>query len=100
MNYINHLLIVISKITRCVSISGFASLIGISIGITTSATGLNICGTTTGIKKYKSKITKKKKKLYYIVLLAESKLHSVWTDVRCRVPKGNYLFNARNGFFN
>ena len=53
MNYVNHLLIVISKITRCVSISGFASLIGISIGITTFVTGLKICGTTTGIKKYK-----------------------------------------------
>ena len=23
----------------------------------------------------------------------------VWTGVRCRVPKGNNLFNAGNGFF-
>ena len=36
LNYIDHLLFVISTITRCVSISAFASLVGIPIGITFS----------------------------------------------------------------
>ena len=44
------------------SISAFASLLGIPIGITSSERGLNICGITAGIKKYKSIIKKMKKK--------------------------------------
>ena len=43
MNYIDHLLIIISTITGCVSISAFASLVGIPIRITSSAIGLEIC---------------------------------------------------------
>ena len=62
LNYIDHLVIVISTITRCVSISAFASLVGIPIGITRSATGLKICAITAGIKNYKSIVKKKKKK--------------------------------------
>ena len=50
-NYNDHLLIVISAITGCVSISAFASLVGIPIGITSSAIGLKICAITAGIKK-------------------------------------------------
>ena len=38
LNYIDHSLIVISTITGCVSISAFASLVGIPIGIMSSAT--------------------------------------------------------------
>ena len=53
LNYIDHLLIVISTITGYVSISAFASLVGIPVGITSSAIGLNICAITVGIKKYK-----------------------------------------------
>ena len=34
LNYIEHLLIVISTVTGCVSISAFASLVDIPIGIT------------------------------------------------------------------
>ena len=33
LNYIEHLLILASVVTGCVSISGFASLVGIPIGI-------------------------------------------------------------------
>ena len=40
LNYINHLLIAISTITGYVSNSAFASLVGIPIGITSSAIGL------------------------------------------------------------
>ena len=54
LNYIDHFFIAISKITGCVSISAFASLVGIPVGITSSTTGLKICVITTAIKKYKS----------------------------------------------
>ena len=77
LNYIEHFLILASTITGCVSISAFASLIGIPIGITSSAIGLKICAITAGIKKYKSIIKKKKKKHDKIVLLAKSKLNSI-----------------------
>ena len=54
LNYTEHLLIVISTITGCVYISAFASLVGISVGITSSAIGVKICVITAGIKKCKS----------------------------------------------
>ena len=60
-NYVDHLLIVISAITGCISNSTFVSLASIPIGITGSAIGLKICEITAGIKKYKS-VTKKNKK--------------------------------------
>ena len=52
LTYIEHLLILTSAVTGCVSIAAFASLIGIPVGITSSAVGLNICAITAGIKKY------------------------------------------------
>ena len=42
-NYIEHLLIFISTVTGCVSISVFASSVGILIGIASSTIGLKIC---------------------------------------------------------
>ena len=42
LNYIEHFLILVSPVTGCISISAFASLIGISIGITSSVVGLKI----------------------------------------------------------
>ena len=49
-------------------------MIGIPLGITSSAIGLKICA---GIKKYKSIIKKKKKKHDKIVSLAKSKLNRI-----------------------
>ena len=43
LNYIEHSLIIDSTVTRCASISAFASLLRISIGITSSGIGLKIC---------------------------------------------------------
>ena len=43
LNYIDHPLTVISTITRSISVSSFASLVGIPIGITSSVKGLKIC---------------------------------------------------------
>ena len=52
-------------------------MIGIPIGITSSAIGLKFFEITVGIKKYKSSIKKKKKKYDKTVLLAKSKLNSI-----------------------
>ena len=49
--FIEHFLILVSTITGCVSISAFASLLGIPI--TSSVIGLKICAITAGVKKYK-----------------------------------------------
>ena len=73
LNCIEHLLILISTVTGCVSISAFASLVGIPKGITSSAVVLKICVMTARIKKYKSRNQKKHDK---IILLAKSKLNS------------------------
>ena len=51
LNYIEHFLILAATITGYISISAFASLIGIPIGITSSAVGLDICAIAAGIKK-------------------------------------------------
>ena len=83
MNYIEyielyiHSLIVTSTITGCVPISAFASLVEIPIGIASSTIGLKICVITAAIKKFKSKIKKKRKKHDKTVFLAKSKLNSV-----------------------
>ena len=50
------MLIAISTITGCVSISAFASLVGIPVGIASSTIGLKICVITAGIKKGRSMI--------------------------------------------
>ena len=60
-----------------ISIYAFASLLGILIGITSSAIRLNIYTITAGTKKYKSMIKNMKKKHDEIVLLAKSKLNSI-----------------------
>ena len=46
LNYTEHFLILGSAITGCVSISSFTSLVGIPIGITSSAIGIKICAIT------------------------------------------------------
>ena len=51
LNHIENFPILGSAITGCVSISAFASLVVIPIGITSSAIGLKICAITAAIKK-------------------------------------------------
>ena len=77
LNYIEDSLIAISTITGCVSISAFASLVGVPIGITSFVIGLKICVITAGIKKRKSIMKKKRKKHDKIVSLAKSKLSNI-----------------------
>ena len=75
LNYIEHFLILGSIITGFVSISTFSFLVGIPIGITSSAIGFKKMCNNCRIKRYKSII--KKKKHDKIVLLAKSKLNSL-----------------------
>ena len=77
LNYVELLLLLASTVTSCVSISAFASLVCVPVGITSSVVGLKICAVTAGIKKYKSIIKKIKKKHDKIVLLAKRKLDTI-----------------------
>ena len=58
-------------------ISGFVSLVGISITIANSAVGLKICAITAGIKECLSVIKKKKKRLDKTVFLGKSRLNNI-----------------------
>ena len=77
LNYVEHLLILVSAVTACVSISAFASLVCVPVGITSSAVGIKISAITAGIKKYKSIIMKKKKIHDKIGLLGKDKLNTI-----------------------
>ena len=66
LNYAENLLFLVSTFTGLVSISVFASLVGIPLGITSSAARLKICVITAGIKNSTVKI----------VLLAKDKLNT------------------------
>ena len=61
LNYVEHLLILVSLFPVCISISAFASLVGNTVGITSSRKGLKICPITAGIRKCKLIIKKKEK---------------------------------------
>ena len=69
LNYTEHFLILACAVTRCI-------LLGIPIGIKSSAIGLKIRTIAGGIKMCKSIIKKKKKTHGKIVLLEKSKLNS------------------------
>ena len=77
LNSVEQLLILVSTVTGCISVSAFASLVCVPVGITSSAVGTNICALTAGIKKYLLIIEKKKKKLDKIVLLGKDKLNTI-----------------------
>ena len=53
LDYMEDLLFLVSTFAVCVFISASSFLVGIPIGITSSAVGLEICVIITGIKKYK-----------------------------------------------
>ena len=54
LNYVEHLLILVSTVTGCVSVSAFASLVCVPVGISSFAVKIKMCTITVGIKKYKS----------------------------------------------
>ena len=53
LNYFEHLLILVSTVTSCVSISAFVSLVFAPVGIASSKVRINLCAITAGIKRYK-----------------------------------------------
>ena len=61
LNFAEHLLILTSTITECVSIFAFTSLVGLPVGISSSTAKL--CVVTAGINKYKPIIKKKEKNM-------------------------------------
>ena len=93
LNYIEHFLILAAEIARCISISSFASLIGIPIGITSSAIGLKMCAMAAGIKKYKSILKEKKKKHDKGVLLRKYKLNIVEVLIFKVLTNSNVSYN-------
>ena len=60
------MLISASSIAVCISISAFASLVGIPVSIVSSAAGLKICAITAGNKKY-----------YKVVSLVKTKFNKI-----------------------
>ena len=68
-NYLEYFLIFVSVVSGRVSISAFASLVGVPAGNVSSAARLKICEITAGFKKCTSVIKKKRKKHGDIVLL-------------------------------
>ena len=106
LNYIEHLLIVVSAVSGSVSIFAFASLVAIPIEITIFAIGLKICVITAGIKKYKSIIKKKKKKHDKMVLLGKSKLNNIEVSISKALIDSNInhdqfvlITNVLKGFY-
>ena len=73
-NCVGFKLLFLFAVGGCVSISEFSLLVRVPVVIASSAVKLKICAITTGIKKYKSIISKKRKKHDKIVLLAKTKL--------------------------
>ena len=70
LNYTEHLLILASAATGCISIFPVASLVSISVGIASSSITISV--KTAGIKKFKLTINKKKKNM-----LARTKLNTI-----------------------
>ena len=75
VQYIEDSLILVSTSTGCVFHFCFCFLVGISIGITSSATGWKGCVRTAGIKTYKLINKNNKKKHDQIISLVKSKLN-------------------------
>ena len=76
LKYEENLLNLVSTGDDDVSISAFALLICVPVGITSFAVRIKICAITAEIKKYKL-IVKKKKKHDKIVLLGKVKLNTI-----------------------
>ena len=64
LNYIKHSIILASVVTGCGSMSAFASVVGIPVGIGSSAVGLQNYSVTIGIKSINQKERKKQKTLW------------------------------------
>ena len=99
LNYVQNSLILVSPITACISISVFASLVCVPLGITSSAVGISVCSITAGIKKCKSIIKTNKKKHDKIVLLGKDKLNTT-ESVICKALIDSYISHDKFTSFN
>ena len=77
LNYFDHILAFVTAISGYVSVSVLASLLGVPVGIASSAINMKICIITAGIKKYKSAIKKNTKRRNKTVLLAKVKFKTI-----------------------
>ena len=77
LNYFKKFLMFVFYASECVSISAFASLVGIPMGIMSSTVGLWICALAAAIKSVNQLLRKKKKKHDKIVLIGKSKLNTI-----------------------
>ena len=75
--YIEHLLVLLSSVTGCASVSSFPSLVGNPTGVECSTVALRTCLITAEIKKFKSIIKKKRRNQNKKVLLATAKLKTM-----------------------
>ena len=73
----NIFLFFVSAVSGCVSISAFASFVGVPVGIASSAVGLKIFTIIAEIKTYNSIIKKKKMKHDKIVSLGKTELNII-----------------------
>ena len=64
LNYVEHLLILVSTVSGYVLISALASLVCVPVNITSSPVGIKACAVTARIKKYKSIKKKRKEKAW------------------------------------
>ena len=55
LNDIEHIIVLASTVTGCITISDFSSSVGTPKGITSSEIGLKVCAITARIKKFKSR---------------------------------------------
>ena len=53
LNYFEHFLVFVSAASGFLSVSAFASLVGVPVGFTSSVARIKTCAITAGIKKYK-----------------------------------------------
>ena len=63
LSYIEYFLILASAITEYIPISDFASMLGISLGIMSSAIGIKTFAIAVGTKNYQAIIKKQKKNM-------------------------------------
>ena len=63
LNNIEHIFILASRVTGCISISAFASLVGIPLGITSSAAGLKLFAKLQELKSITQWLRKRKRSM-------------------------------------
>ena len=76
LSYVKNFPFVDCRVTGCVSISEFVSLVCILIGIISPAAIITVCVIAAGIKKYGLISTKKRKKHDKIMLVTNTKLNT------------------------